>query len=209
MLVVRDLRKAIGHGAKARAIAAGRHLQIERLVWPIEVVDAAPAVKSPLHLVEIAEALEGKHFGLQGAMKALVLAAALRVKGPAMQDVDAELEQPHAQPGPGRAHRIAPRAAIVDEERRGEPIAAECDLELALNRFALLVGTGGKTNRKARVIINNGQRMASRVVGQPHPALEVHLPQQIRRFLLKALIGSGATNRRLNPAMPAQDLMDR
>jgi len=53
-----------------------------------------------LHLGEIAEPLEGKDLGLERAVEALVLAAALRMIGPAVEDSDAELEQPYAKPGP-------------------------------------------------------------------------------------------------------------
>ena len=90
-VVVFDLRRVVGHGAVARPIAAGRHLLIESLVRPVEIVDRSPAIKGALDLGKIAEALECEHFGLERAMEALALAAALRVIRPAVQNGDAEL----------------------------------------------------------------------------------------------------------------------
>ena len=80
-VVVFDLLRVFRHGAVARPIAAGRHLLIESLVRPVEIVDRSPAIKGALDLGKIAEALECEHFGLERAMEALALAAALRVKG--------------------------------------------------------------------------------------------------------------------------------
>src|SRR5260221_12704219 len=52
------------------------------------------------------------------------------------------------------------------------------------------------------------QWMALRIVAKPHPALEVHLPQQIWCRHLKALAGHRASRRRFDTVRPAQDLMD-
>jgi hypothetical protein len=67
---------------------------------PFEIVGRAPGVEGALHLGKIAEALEREDLVLQGAVEALVFAAALRVIGPAVQDRDAELEQPDTKLGP-------------------------------------------------------------------------------------------------------------
>src|SRR5579885_2583493 len=119
----------------------------------LEVVDGAEVVKGVLRLGEIARLLECEHLVLQRAMETLVLAAALRVVGPAVPDRDAELEQPHAQGGPALAARIAPRAAIIDKERLRQPVAAEGELEPALHRAALLVGAGFKAQVVARMVV--------------------------------------------------------
>jgi hypothetical protein len=58
------------------------------------------------------------------------------------------------------------------------------------------------------MIVYHGQWMALRVVAKPHPALEVHLPQQIWRQHLKALAGHRASKRRFDTVRSAQDLMD-
>jgi hypothetical protein len=90
-VVVLDLWRLLGHGAVTWPIAAGRHLLIESLVRPVEIVDRSPTVKCTLDFSKIAEAPEREHFGLQCAMEALALAAALRVIRPAVQNGDAEL----------------------------------------------------------------------------------------------------------------------
>ena len=49
---------------------------------PLEVVDLAPDVEGSLNLDEPVEALEGEDLGLERAVEAFVLAAALRMIGP-------------------------------------------------------------------------------------------------------------------------------
>jgi hypothetical protein len=51
--------------------------------------------------------------------------------------------------------------------------------------------------------------MALRVIAKPYPALEVHLPQQIRRRHLEALACHGAAQRGLDTIRTAQDPMHR
>src|SRR5260370_22950071 len=58
------------------------------------------------------------------------------------------------------------------------------------------------------MIVHPRQWMALRIVAKPHPALEVHLPQQIWCRHLKALAGHRASRRRFDTVRPAQDLMD-
>ena len=176
---------------------------------PFEIVDCAPGIEGALHLGEIAEALEREHLGLQRAVEALVLAAALRMIGSAVQDSDAELEQPHAEPGPALAGGIAPRVAVVDEEGLRQAVAAERQLQPVLHGAALLVGAGRKAQIVARMVVDHGQRMASAAARKRHVALEVHLPEQVGRGLLKAQVGRSPARRRNDPAMPAQDFVHR
>src|SRR5436305_6284477 len=99
-------------------------------------------------------------------MKAFVLAAALRMIGPTMQKADAQLEQPHAEPGPARPRRMAPRRPIADEEGIGQTVAAECALQRFPHRTALSVGAGAKTGRVARMIIQARQWMPAATIEQ-------------------------------------------
>src|SRR5579863_7012946 len=123
-------------------------------------------------------------------MEALVLAAALRVVGTAVDQIDAELEQPHAEPGPALARGVAPGRAVVDEDRLWQAVAAEGRDQVSLHRAALLIGAGRKARREARVVVDHGQRMAALAAGQGDPALEVHLPQLVGRLSLEALARS-------------------
>jgi hypothetical protein len=82
---------------------------------PIVIVDRAPGIEGALHLVEVAEALECKDLGLKRAVETLVLAAALRMIGPAVQNTDAKLEQPN----PNRVQRCP------DESPHGPPLSTK------------------------------------------------------------------------------------
>ena len=59
--------------AWARSIAAGRDSKLERFVWPLRVVDTAPAFEGAFGGGEIGERRTGQHFGLEAAMEAFVL----------------------------------------------------------------------------------------------------------------------------------------
>jgi hypothetical protein len=50
MTVVLDLGKLVGHGAGTGTIAAGRDIQIERLVRSLQIIDAAPPIESGLQI---------------------------------------------------------------------------------------------------------------------------------------------------------------
>ena len=142
-------------------------------------------------------------------METLVLAAALRVIGPAVQHGNAELEQPDGQPGPALTRRNAPGPAVVDEERLRQSITPEHQRQPLLHRVALFVGAGRQADGIARMIIDHRQGMAAHLAGKPHPALEVHLPQKIGRGLLEALLRRDTARRRNDPGVPAQDRVHR
>ena len=191
----------------ARPIAAGRYLLLECLMWPLEVIDLAPLIERALHFGEITEASKREYFILERTVEALVLAAALRVIGPAVQDVDAELQEPHTKPGPACFRGIAPGPAVVDEHRVWQAIVAEGRLQMALHRDALFIGAGLEARHIARMVVHHGQRMAAHPIAEPDPALEVHLPQQVRRRPLEALRGPRRAGRRNHAAMPPQNLV--
>ena len=184
-LIVFDLGKAVRHCPWTWPIPTARHLLAKRFVRTVEVVDFTPAIESALHGSEIGEAFEGEDLGDERPVEAFVLAAALRVIGTAVQDIDAEFEKPYPEAGPALPRRVAPWRAVVDEKGIGQAIAPEGLLQTALHRSALLVSARLQTNRKARVIVDHRQGVAERRVGKPDPALEVHLPETVRRLLLE------------------------
>src|SRR3954454_8398470 len=94
----------------------------------------------------------------------------------AVNDPDAELEQPHLKPCPALARRVSPRRAIVDEERLRQAIMAKGPLQPLAHGVATLIGTSLQAKIVARMIVHYRQRMALRVIAKPYPALEVHLP---------------------------------
>jgi len=140
-------------------------------------------------------------------VEALILAAALRVVGPAVQEIDAELDEPHTEPGEALSRAVAPRRAVVDEHRIRQAILAKGPVKGATHRGLLFIGTGGKADGIARVVVHHRQRMASLPIGERHPAFEVHLPQKIWSFLLEPPEWTRRAERRDHPAMAAQDLM--
>src|SRR5262249_27271400 len=152
-------------------------------------------VEGTLRFGKITKASERKHFGVQRAMEALVLAAALRVIRPAVQNSDVELEQPHTEPGPTLPAGSSPRTAVVDEEGFRQPVAAKGQLQSSLHGAALLVGAGFQTQVIARMVVQDSQGMASASIGKRNPAFEIHLPEQIWCRLLKPLMGYRTTSR--------------
>src|SRR5947207_15058290 len=95
--------------------------------------------------------------------------------------------------------------SIVDGERLRQAVVAEGSCQAATYRVAALIGASLQAQVIARVIVYYRQWMALRLIAKPHPALEVHLPQQIGCRHLKALARHGASSRRLDTARSAQD----
>jgi hypothetical protein len=63
----------IRHCARAGSITACRHIEVQCLVRPVEIVDGSPLVERPLDVIKVAVTPEGKDLGLQGAMEPFVL----------------------------------------------------------------------------------------------------------------------------------------
>src|SRR4051794_18908098 len=129
--------------------------------------------------------------------------------GAAVDDADAELEQPYLEPRPALPRRVSPRRAVIDEETIRQAVVAEGHLEPIAHGIAALIGTGLQAQIIARMIVHHRQRMALRFVAEPDPALEVHLPQLVRFRHLEALACRRAAQWRLDTMRPAQDLMHR
>src|SRR5882672_3357756 len=206
--LVLGLGQLAGHRSRARAVAAGRHIEAEGLVRALVVVDRAPAIEGGLHLGEGAQDFHRQHLGLEGPVEALVLAAGLGMVGPAVQDLDAELEQPHAELGPALRRAIAPGRAIVDQDGVWQAVAPEGPLEMVAHGGALLIAAGLQAKRIARMIIDHRQRMAPTPIRQRKAALEVHLPEQVRGRMFEATMGRRA-NRRADAVVPNQDRVNR
>ena len=99
------------------------------------------------------------------------------------------------------AGRVAPRARRC--RRRTLPAARSGgrSAPIGLHGAALLVGAGFKAKRVARMIVHHGQRMAAAAVGERDPALEVHLPEQVRASASR----TGWSRRRRRPAAERYD----
>ncbi len=163
------------HGCRIRPLVAVRAWR-ERSVdsgWPGPPGPAPDAAgrdykivrqrsKACCYLGKIAEALEREHFGLERAMKALVLAAALRMIGPAVQNTGRRAST--ATPSANRVQRDArknrPRARHCrrsEQHRAGRsggmsaPIGSQYGV-------GLLIGASFKTQRITRMVIQHRQQ---------------------------------------------------
>src|SRR5258706_2017285 len=141
-------------------------------------------------------------------MEAFVFASALRVVRTTMNDCDAELERPSRESCPTFTRGVSQRRAIVDEECLRQAVAAEGQLQLTAYCVAALIGASLQAQIVARMIVHHRQWMALCVVAKPHPALEVHLPHQIRPRHIKSLPGHRASKRGFDTVRSAQALMD-
>ena len=175
---------------------------------PLRVVEKSPAVEALLHLIEIAEGPCGKDLCFKCAVEALVLAAALRMVGTGMDDLDAELEQEDAERRPLAGHAAAPGRSVVDIEGIRQAVEAEGAFQQRPYRLRPLVAAGRKAEREARVIVEHGERMAPSAFTDLHAALEVHLPQKIGGWLLEALRGR-CPRGCFDQAMAREDRMHR
>ena len=142
-------------------------------------------------------------------METLVLAQRLGVVGPAVADGDAQAAQPDGERGVGMGRVIAPGTAVVDQETVGQPIALEDRDQVGLHGRGALVGTGRQAEGVARVVVEDGQRVAAPSAAGP-AGFEVHLPQGVGVRMLKALEGARLAGplRGVQGAMPPQDRGD-
>ena len=121
VLIVVHPWQAVRHRPRAGLVAACWHVVIQRLVRPIEIIDASPLVERALDIGKVTVALEGEHLGLQRAMEAFVLASALRMIGPAVDHPDAVLQKPDRQPGPRVIKGEAPGPPLSTNIASGIP----------------------------------------------------------------------------------------
>src|SRR5262252_2768451 len=205
LLVILNLRQLVGHGPWAWPITGGRHVVVEPLMRSVEIINLSPSVEGVLHFGQVAEAPEGKHLGLQGAVEALVLAATLRVIGPAVDHIDAELQQPDGKPCPALSRGLSPGRSVVDKEAVRQSVMAECGRQFCLHRLPSFVGARRQAHRKARMVVHHRQGMATPLVAELNPALEVHLPKLIGGRSLEPLTRRSAPRRCNNATMTAQD----
>src|SRR5436190_180509 len=105
---------------------------------------------------------------------------------------------------------LAPRRPVVHQHPVGQAVATECRCQCRHHAAATLVGAGRKNDAVARMIVHHRQRVAAPTPCKRKMALEIHLPQLVRRCLLEALIGPPLL--RLlgrNQTVPMQDARNR
>ena len=110
-----------------------------------------------------------------------------------MADGDAQAPQPDRQRGVGTDRVIALGTAVVDQHPIGQPLPLEGRDQVDAHGGGALVGTGDQAEGAARVVVQDGHRMAA--AGARGPAgLEVHLPQGDGTGMLEALPSAGRTD---------------
>src|SRR5882724_8591118 len=166
--------------------AIGRWHMAEGLMGPTMVVEPPPAIEVGLDGGELDIATVGDQLGLERSVETLVLALCLRVIGPAMDRTDAEPHQPSRQPGVAMLAVRPPGRAVVHQHAFRQAIGSEGGLQRRLHAVPPLVGKGRQHHGIARVIVHHRQRMTPQA-GQREMPLEVHLPQPVRRVVLKPL----------------------
>lgn len=122
---------------------------------------------------------------MKRAMKALGLALGLRVVRARVTDPDAQAHQPDGQLRLA-AELIAPRLAVVHRHPIRQAVLAKGLRERLLNGGTTLPGQGTQCDAKARVIIDDIERVATPAKAKPHVAFEVHLPQTTGVRVLEA-----------------------
>src|SRR5262249_50021544 len=125
------------------------------------------------------------------AVKAFIFAHGLRMIRPAVAHPDVQTDQPHRQNGVGIGRLAAPRRPIVHDHGVGKPIESKSFGQRLLNRLAFLVGQSFQTQVKARVIVQNAERMG-RATKRGQRSFEIHLPKTIGYLPFEALpVGLG------------------
>lgn len=103
------------------------------------VVDVAPAVEGLLRLGMAGECRKGEDLCLEAAMEAFVLAAALRVVGCGVDEVDGELEQPDAQLCPLIGHAGAPWRTVIGIDGHRQSVVTQDRLHPRVHGLHALV----------------------------------------------------------------------
>lgn len=180
--------QGFGKWTGAGLMARGGDGQRQGFVGPFEIVLIAPVIKVLLTVGQVLKLALVEQFGFEGAMKAFVFAQGLRMRGAGMANPDAQADTPDGQGREGAPGPIAPRGAVIHEQAQGQPIAPEGGAQVGLDGGGLFIGTGLETQGKAGTIIQDGEGVtAPRAEGKM--ALEIHLPQRIRRGVFEALPG--------------------
>jgi len=136
-------------------------------------------------------------------MEAFVLALCLRMVRSTMADRDAQPEEPDAQLGV-RRFAGAPRRTVVAEDAIGQTEASEDRDEALGHRVSPLVFASEQADGVARVIVEDGQRMAAARV-QGEVTFKVDLPERVGFGMLEALKVAWLTSPLAEPAMSTQD----
>src|ERR1700712_2882542 len=121
-------------------------------------------------------------------MEALVLAVGLRMKRPAVTDLDPESHEPDSERSDVLSAAASPRSAVVGVDPVWQSIELESPLQHGLHEQPGLPRQGFERHVEARVVIDHSQRIAPIDAAAEHdPAFEIHLPQRVRSIVLETV----------------------
>src|SRR2546426_9552749 len=92
---------------------------------PQQVIAVAKLIELALTMLQVFEVEVAHHFKVEGAMEAFVLTLSLRMIRTAMNDANAEPDQPQAEHGETIVAARAPRRSVIHQHFRRQSIAAE------------------------------------------------------------------------------------
>ncbi len=139
-------------------------------------------------------------------METLKLSIGLGVSRTAETDSDSQTNQPDTQLCnlPWIAWR-APGRAVIDVDTSRQAVALENLNHLLLHRAPPFVITSLNGQAEPRMVIQQGQGVASSLLQRKMP-FEIHLPKIIRRVVFKSQRCRLLPLRRLDQTMPMQDI---
>ena len=187
-------------GAGTGQIATGRNRHPERLMRPFGVVNLPKRIERDLGFGDVSEGPELTDIGLHRAMPAFDLALGLGMIRSAMDDPDAEPDEPGFEPGDRPWMGGAPRSAVIGEDRPRAAILRETRGQVLLDQFPTLVDTGEEAQAEPRMVIAHRQGM-DLALAQPVVPLEVDLPQLIGGGPLELLEPAWLRGPRVNQIM--------
>src|SRR5262245_28600155 len=189
--IILDGRQALWKRAQTHLVTRGRDFQTQGLVRTNKIVLLAKALKGAVKITEIFPLPCTKQLPVKRAVKAFIFAHGLRMIGSAVAHPNVQTDQPHRQDGVGIGRLAAPRRAIVHDHGVGKPIESKSFAQRLLNRLAFPVGQSFQTQVKARVIVQNAERMG-RTTKRDQRSFEIHLPKTIGHLPFEALpVGLG------------------
>jgi len=172
--------------AWAKPISASRCSKLKSFMRPLKVVNIPPAIKGFLASLKVYKAVVSEHFSLKGTVEPFIFTLSLRVVCPSMTDSNVQPEQPNRERYIGMVSIISPGATIISQDTFRQAIAPEYSCEALFDRFTSLIATGLQSQGEAGVVIQNSKGMAA-PTRDGEMSFEVHLPELIRRLMLKAL----------------------
>ena len=170
-------------------IPAGRSSKSQSFMRPLQVVYISPGVEGTLTAKKVCEATLSEYLSFKGAMEPFILTLGLWMVGPAMTYRNIQPKQPDREGSIGLPAAISPGAAIVHEHALRQAVAPEDSAETLFHSLPGLIATGLKAQSKPGMVIEDCERVTA-PIRDCEMSLKVHLPQLIRRIMLKSLPGA-------------------